>query len=259
MESLLKEKVVLISGAGRGIGAAAARLFAAAGARVVLTARSTAEIEAVAAQITADGGKALAITADIARPEALRDLVGQTRRRFGPVEILIDDAGVVTTGLFWESDPVEVRRLFDINVLGTYELTRLVLPEMLAAGRGRILNVSSGVAGRDLTGTSAYNASKAALERLMSTLATELEGKNITVGILRPGKVDTRMQEALRNSPAQRFPGRDTFAGFYQSGALLAPEIPARALLYMAGEGFSCQPGEVFRADDPDFQNRWSF
>ncbi|MCB0277486.1 MAG: SDR family NAD(P)-dependent oxidoreductase, partial [Calditrichaeota bacterium] len=66
MESLLKEKVVLISGAGRGIGAAAARLFAAAGARVVLTARSTAEIEAVAAQITADGGKALAITADIA-------------------------------------------------------------------------------------------------------------------------------------------------------------------------------------------------
>jgi len=199
--SHLQGRVALVTGAGRGIGAAAARALAGDGAAVVLAARSGDEIEEVAAEITAGGGRAMAIRADVAEMAALEAAVAAARGFYGPVDILVNNAGLIEPiGPLAQTDAAAWDRLIDVNVKGVHHGIRAVLPGMIEAGRGVIVNVSSGAATSILEGWSAYCASKAAVLMLTRAVHAEYAGAGIRSIGLSPGTVATDMQRAIRAS-----------------------------------------------------------
>lgn len=188
-------KTVLITGASRGIGAAAARDFAAVGANVVLAARSSAEIEALATEI---GNRALAVTCDVSRYEDVREAVKKSVAHFGGLDCLINNAGVIDPIANLDtSDPDAWGKVIDINVKGVYHGLRAAIPLMSAGGV--IVNISSGAAGGALEGWSHYNCSKAAVLSLTKTAENETPDEIRVVG-LSPGTVATEMQTVIKES-----------------------------------------------------------
>ena len=255
--NLLQGKVSIITGAGRGIGRAAALAFAEAGAAVVLAARSGDEIGSVADEIKLKGGRSLAITTDVSDPAAVDHLLILTLRAFGHIDILVNNAALVQPlGKVWETSPTAWTKLIAVNVVGPYLCSRAVLPHMLERGSGRIINVSSGAAETNLEGASAYCASKAALERFSATLAAEVAGTNLRVTTLRPGIVDTPMQSLVRDTPAQQFPRVAQWHTFQETGQLRPADEPAYALLWLASPFAQAINTHDFSIDAADFRQR---
>jgi NAD(P)-dependent dehydrogenase (short-subunit alcohol dehydrogenase family) len=252
LSPLLKDKVALITGASRGIGAATARLFAQAGARVVLAARSEADLKAVAESIKAQGGHALAVPTDITNPQAVDDLVAQTVRQFHGIDILVNNAALLTPiGKSWQVDPKAWRTLLDVNVNGAFLCTRAVLPDMLERGSGRVLNITSGAADKAVSGWSAYCASKAALNHFTQVLAEEISHTEIVACAVNPGVTDTAMQSQIRRTQAGQFEKGDYYRQLYEEERLFKPEEPAQLLLWLASKFGHAQNGAILDlADD---------
>ncbi|GGL98202.1 SDR family oxidoreductase [Pseudooceanicola nanhaiensis] len=217
-------KVVMITGASRGIGEAAARIFAEAGARVVLLARGRERIAEIAGEI---GEAALAIPCDISRYWEVETAVRSTVETFGRLDVLIGNAGVLQPIDHLETaDPDSWGHVIDVNLKGVFHGVRAAMPVMLAAGGGTILNVSSGAAHAPLEAWSAYCASKAGAA--MVTRSAHLEGadRGLRVMGLSPGTVATQMQRDIKASginPVSRLEWEDH----------IPPEWPAKTLLWM--------------------------
>ena len=193
-----KSKTVIITGASRGIGAEAARVFAAAGANVALLARSADSLEALAAEI---GDKALAVACDVADYASVEAAVQQTVARFGGLDVLINNAGVLKPiAPLAEADPADWAQVIDINTTGVFNGMRAVLPLMKQAGGGTILTVSSGAAHNALEGWSAYCTSKAGAAMLTTALDLEERSNGIRAMGLSPGTVATQMQRDIKAS-----------------------------------------------------------
>lgn len=243
---LLANKVAIITGAGRGIGAAAARLFARAGAAVVLAARTEADIRVVAERIKADGGTALAIPTDVTDVAQVDLLITLTLRAFPNIDILVNNAAVIEPiGKTWQTDPRQWRRLIDINVVGPYLCARAVLPQMLDRGDGRIINVSSGAARTPVEGWSAYCTSKAALDQFTAVLAEEIRTSRIVACSVNPGPTDTPMQADIRRASTVAFPRVEAFRQYHESGQLFTPEEAAQLLLWLASDFGHAQNGAI--------------
>lgn len=254
---LLKNKVALITGASRGIGRATALALARAGAAVVLVARSKDEIGSVADEIKHQGGRALAIPTDVSHVSQVDHLLVLTLRAFGGVDILVNNAALIQPlGKVWETSPLAWQKLIAVNVIGPYLCARAVLPHMLEKGAGRIINISSGAADRDITAASAYCASKAALERFASTLAAEVEDAGVAVTVFRPGIVDTPMQANMRNAPDHVFPLASVWQSWYDQAQLRPPEEPAQAIVWLASRFAQETNGQQFSIDDEAFRKR---
>ena len=207
MTSSLNGRTALVTGAGRGIGRRIALGLAQSGARVGLLARTAHEIDDACAEIHDAGGSAVALAADVSDPEQTRIAVQRLVDEFGHVELLVNNAAVVwPLGPTQDVDPAAVAAAIAINVIGPMTLTRRVLPAMLDAGWGRIVNVSAAIAARPgmLTGLNTYAASKGALEAHTLNLAAELEGTGVTANVYRPGTVDTSMQAYIRDQPREQ-------------------------------------------------------
>lgn len=251
----LNGRVALVTGASRGIGRAVALELARRGVDVAMVARSTGDLQATAAQIEAQGRRALALAVDLDDAQAGEALVRQTREQLGPISILVNNAAVVGPfGATWEVAAEEWERALRINLVVPFRLARLVLPEMLRAGWGRIINVSSGAARNPMERAGAYSVSKAGLDMLTRQLGIELAESGVAAVSVYPGVVDTAMQTAIRSQPpavigpamAQRF------HGYYQSGLLQPPERPARLIAALAGDAGARFNGQIVDIRSPE-------
>ncbi|MDI5898498.1 3-ketoacyl-ACP reductase [Flavobacterium yafengii] len=193
----LKNKNALITGAGKGIGKAIALALAKEGVNVILVARTQEEIDSVAAKVRSLRVKALAITADVADINSVNNAVEKALAEFGTIDILINNAGIAAFGKFLELEPTDWERIIQVNLMGTYYVTRAVLPNMIERQTGDIINISStaGLSGNALT--SAYSASKFAVLGLTESLMQEVRKHNIRVTALTPSTVATDMAKEL--------------------------------------------------------------
>ncbi|MDI6047498.1 3-ketoacyl-ACP reductase [Flavobacterium yafengii] len=193
----LKNKNALITGAGKGIGKAIAIALAKEGVNVILVARTQEEIDSVAAKVRSLRVKALAITADVADINSVNNAVEKALAEFGTIDILINNAGIAAFGKFLELEPTDWERIIQVNLMGTYYVTRAVLPNMIERQTGDIINISStaGLSGNALT--SAYSASKFAVLGLTESLMQEVRKHNIRVTALTPSTVATDMAKEL--------------------------------------------------------------
>ena len=193
-EQTLAGKVALVTGGGRGIGRAIAIAFAGAGAAVCCAARTRAQIEAVAAEIEAAGGRALAVTTDVADPASVERAIAETAARFGGLDILLINAGVLPQkSEVAQSDAAAWSQTIAINLTGAYYCARAAIPYLKARGGGKIITTGSGMGHRGAPGSSAYSVSKAGLWMLTRILGLELRADNISVNELIPGPVNTAM------------------------------------------------------------------
>ncbi len=240
-------KRVLITGASKGIGAAAARLFAEAGAEVGLIARSRAEISALAAEI---GPKARALPCDVASWGAVEGAVAAMTRAFGGVDVLINKAGVIDpiSGLD-RVDPVAWGKAIDINLKGVLHGVRAVLPGMIRQRGGTIITVSSGAAHNPLEGWSAYCSSKAGAAMLTACLHHEMHLKGIRAMGLSPGTVATEMQVKIRASGVNPVSKLDP-------SAHIPADWPARALVWMCGQDADDFAGQEISLRDEGIRRR---
>jgi NAD(P)-dependent dehydrogenase (short-subunit alcohol dehydrogenase family) len=194
----LKGKVAIVTGAGRGIGQAAALAFAREGAKLVLVARTTPELEKVAAQVKHLGSEGLVARADVSNLQDVDQTVRIALDQYGCVDILVNAAAVHgPVGRLWEANADRWVEAVQINLLGTFFACRRVLPHMIGKGAGKIINFSGGGATSPSPRLSAYGASKAAIVRLTETLAAELADFNIQVNAVAPGLVDTNIHDDI--------------------------------------------------------------
>ena len=192
----LAGKVALITGAGRGFGRAIALAFAREGARVAANyLGSQAGAEEVVAEAGRLGAEVVALQGDVAREDDVRALVAATLARFGRLDVLVNNAGIMVRGPLLEVSAEDCRRMFDVNVTGTMLCSRHALPAMIEQKGGRIINLSSQLAQRAVGGGgfAAYAATKGAIESLTRVLAAEVGAHGITVNAIAPGGIDTDM------------------------------------------------------------------
>jgi len=253
----LLDQVALITGGGRGIGRATALAFAEAGARVVVASRTQAEVDAVTREVQAKGRRALPIASDVSDAASVQELVDRALAEFGTIDILVNCAGVIhPIGPAWQVGMDEWTRNLAVNLTGVFLCSRTVLPTMIAARRGHIVNVSSGAAVNARYGWSAYCAAKAAVDQFTRVLALEVQPYGIAVNAVYPGLTDTRMQEEIRAVPDEAMGpgGVERFRQFKSQGVLRPPEVPARLIVWLAQqEGIT---GQVFDVNDAGVRRR---
>jgi NAD(P)-dependent dehydrogenase (short-subunit alcohol dehydrogenase family) len=250
----LNGRVALVTGGGRGIGRATAVALAAAGAGVVVTARSTDELEETVSSITAAGGEAGALACDLSDRAQSVELLERSGAILGPVDILVNNAGIGGS-----ADPrplAEFRDAFwdltlEINLTAPYLLSKAALPHMLSQRWGRIITVASINSRVPSPHGGAYTASKHGVLGLMRTLALEHAADGITVNCVCPGPVRTRMNDRRVEYDAQRF-GREV--GEYEQGLTpiggrLDPEDVAPMVVYLAGEDARMITGQAYDID----------
>lgn len=236
-------RTALVTGGGRGLGRAIALALADAGADVAVLARDAAQVRDVAAAVVDRGRRGHGVAADVADGAAVAEAVRDTAGRLGPVDVLVLNAGVITPlGANAAVDPEEWARALDVNVAGAFRALRATLPAMLQRGWGRVVAISSGAATPPgMLSASAYSASKAALEALTLHVAREVAGSGVTANAVRPGLVDTPMQDLMRSMPAEQVGRafRDRFHGAHERGELTDPAVPAGFVVRLVGTGLT--------------------
>lgn len=234
----LENETVVVTGASQGLGASMATRFAVEGANVVLTARSESALEVVASDAP---GETLVVPADVTVEADVRDVVETAVEEYGTVTGLVNNAGIGLLNLYGEGAPLhevdtgDFRRIMDVNVTGVYLCSKHAIPEMIANGRGNVINVSSGFGRRGAPNYGPYVASKWALEGLTRTQAMELDDAGINVNAVDPGgRVDTGFWDHLPEEERER---------------LLDPDVMDDAAVGLLVQGPDGITGESMPAD----------
>ncbi len=253
----LQDKVAVIVGAGRGIGEAVAMRFAAEGARLMLAARTASELQAVADMVRAAGGTANFVVTDVTAPPEVASLVQKSIELFGRIDILVNAAGTYgPIGRVWELDANEWENAFSVNLFGAFLLCQAVLPHMIRAGRGKIINFSGGGATSPLCRFSAYGVSKAALVRLTETLAEEVKDLNIQVNVIAPGAVDTKLQDAVLAAGEKAGDLLQRIRRLRETGEGGTPrEVPANLAVFLASDDSRNLTGRLISAPNDKWES----
>jgi 3-oxoacyl-[acyl-carrier protein] reductase len=203
----VENKVSLVTGASRGIGRAISFLFAKKGAKVVLSARNKKELEEVAAEIKKNGGEAFVVPADMAKETDIKNLMAETAKRYGKIDLVINNAGLGIWGPVAEMKTKDFDAIFNVNVRGVFLMCREALPHLLKNGGGHIINIASVAAHNANANLAAYCASKAALVMLSESLALEVRNQNIKVTCVSPGSVASDFADEFPKDRPMNRPG----------------------------------------------------
>lgn len=236
----------VVTGGGRGIGAAIAASLAGAGARVTLLGRTKAELERTAASLP---GGATAVTADVTDPAAVERAFREAREAAGEISILVNNAGLAKSRPLMKSDLAFWRMLLSVNLDGAFHCTQAALPAMLAANDGRIVNVASTAGLRGYAYCTAYCAAKHGLVGFTRSLALEVAKTSVTVNAVCPGYTDTgvvrdavrRISEKTARSEAE---ARESIVSFNPQMRLVQPEEVANAVLWLCLPGSGSMNGQ---------------
>ena len=221
MSNSLAGKVVIITGASSGIGAACARLLAQQGCKLALAARRVDDMQRLADQLEAE---CLVVQADMTAPEDISNMVERTLERFGRIDVMLANAGVYIRGQFAEGDIEQLTRMLALNVDGVLRCAHAVIPAMKAQGSGDIIVTSSIAGTTDIVGEPVYSASKNAVQTFVHTVRRQLAGAGIRVMSLAPGPVANPMQQLYETEEIRRAVERQSH---------LSSEDCAEAILFM--------------------------
>lgn len=197
MTKELEGRVALVTGATRGIGRDIARHLARRGAEIVVGGRDLDGAESVASEIRSEGGAARGVCIDVASDDSVDRAAKELLSAYASIPLLVNNAGIARDGLLLRMKRTDWDAVIDTNLTGVYRTCRAFLPSMIRSRRGRIVNVSSVVAGMGNAGQANYAASKAGLEGFTRSLAREVASRNVTVNCVAPGFIDTDMTRAL--------------------------------------------------------------
>jgi 3-oxoacyl-[acyl-carrier protein] reductase len=244
MELELANKAALITGGGRGIGAAVARALAREGCDVALVdLRAFDDAESLAAELRSLGGRALAIRADVADLAAAKEAVDMTVRTFGRLDILVCNAGIARDGMVWKLTESEWDEVMAVNLKGTFAYCRAVAPVFRTQGSGRIVTIASINGLRGKVGQANYAASKAGVVALTKTLARELGNKAVTVNCVAPGMVRTGMVAALSDATRQNAANESALS------RIAEPEDVASVVTFLCSARAKHITGTVIKVD----------
>jgi 7-alpha-hydroxysteroid dehydrogenase len=240
----LDGKVAIVTGAGRGIGAACALALAEAGADVVVAARTPEQLETVADQVRGFGGKALVVPTDVAQNENLITLAENTIEEFGRIDVVINNAGGTAPRAFMDTSPGYLERSFHFNATTAFVLTKVAVPYMLEQGEGAVVNISSAIGRMRDRGFIAYGTAKAALAHMTRLMAADLAPKirvnGIAVGSVATSALETVLtNDELRNVMVDNTPLK----------RLGEPDDIALAALYLASPAGSFVTGKIYDVD----------
>lgn len=237
-------RVALVTGGGQGLGRAIALRLARDGARVAVAQRQPGPIERTAAEIRAAGGEAIAVPADVAVPEQVANLAATIRERLGPVDILVNNAGFNRRrDTFTAIDLASWQAVLEANLTGPFLCAQAVVPDMIARGWGRIINVSAIQAVAPLPGNAAYAAAKGGLDALTRSMAVDLAPHGIVVNGIAPGPVDPEAEEAPRDDG--EWPTLLGRRGLPREVAALAAFLASGECTFVIGRTIVCDGGRL--------------
>lgn len=241
----LKDKIVIVTGGGGGIGGATCRRFAAEGAKVAVFDMNLDAANKVVADITANGGVAAAFRCDITNRSEVDAAVAATEAQLGPVDVLVNNAGWDVFKPFVKTAPEEWSKLIAINLTGALHMHHAVLPGMVARSAGRIVNIASDAARGGSSGEAVYSACKGGLVALSKTLAREHARHNITVNVVCPGPTDTALLAGVAEGARDPAKLLEAFRSAIPLGRLGQPDDLANAIVFFGSDDASFITGQV--------------
>ncbi len=245
----LQDKVALITGGSLGLGKATAFLFAKEGAKVIITGRTESKLQETVEEAKKQGLEIDYLVGDVSDEPRTIETVEHILDKYGKIDILFNNAGVLYLGTTHETDTEIWDKTFAINVRGTYLMSKHVIPHMLEKGYGVIVNNSSILGLKAVPGVAAYNASKGAVTQLTRSTALEYADKGIRVNAICPGTIVTPMVDGLLDAMPDRDGAEELFKSFHPIGRFGTPDEIAHAVLFLCDDNVAFMTGTMLSVD----------
>ena len=242
----LQNRVSLVTGASRGIGRATALALAAVGSKVVVNyANSSIAASEVVQEITAVGGEAIAVKANVSQVEEVDNLISETLQKFGRIDVVINNAGITRDTLLLRMKPQDWQAVIDLNLTGVFLVTRAVSKPMLKQRSGRIINIASVAGQMGNPGQANYSAAKAGVIGFTKTVAKELASRGVTVNAVAPGFITTDMTKELKSSEILKFIPLNRYGKPEEVAGTIRFLAADTAAAYITGQVFNVDGGMV--------------
>lgn len=245
----LQNQTALVTGAGTGIGAAIARVFAQAKAHVVVSDIDLKSAQAVADSIVADGGQAEAVELDVAQRSSCEKAVADLTRRHGAIDVLVNNAGVGAVGTILDAEEEELDRLWSVNVKGMFYLIKAALPGMVKRGSGSVVNISSALGVTAMADRFSYTTTKHAVVGLTKSIAYDFGESGVRINCICPGRVETDFVRARLAEYEHPEVYRKQMEAQQAQNRMAAPSEIANAALFLAGAASSFITGTAMMVD----------